>query len=65
MYDLLAKKIFQYVYIYPFIELVFGLAFLASFQLRYITIVEIAVMGFSSIGVFLSVLKNRGYNVLA
>ncbi len=59
MYDLLAKKIFQYGYIYPFIELAFGLAFLASIQLRYITIMEIAVMGFSGLGVALSMRKRQ------
>ncbi len=59
MYDLLAKRIFQYGYVYPFIELAFGLAFLTSFQLRYITIIEIIVMAFSGIGVVLSMRKKQ------
>ncbi len=59
MYDLLAKRIFQYGYVYPFIELAFGLAFLISFELRYVTIIEIIVMVFSGIGVVLSMLKRQ------
>src|SRR5690348_11113713 len=47
MYDLLARKVFQYGYIYPFIELAFGLAFLTSFQITNVTLVEIIIMGFS------------------
>ena len=59
MYDLLAKRIFRYGYVYPFIELAFGLAFLISFQLAYVTIVEIIVMVFSGIGVTLSMHKKQ------
>ncbi len=59
MYDLLAKRIFQYGYIYPFIELAFGLAFLTSFQLGYIAIIEVIVMVFSGIGVALSMLNRK------
>ena len=33
-YDLVAKRIFQYGYAYPFLELAFGLAFLTSFSAR-------------------------------
>jgi hypothetical protein len=51
MYDLLAKKVFAYGYIYPFIELFFGLAFLASVFLRPIEAIEVIVMVFSGIGV--------------
>ncbi len=58
-YDLLARKLFQYGYIYPFIELAFGLAFLASFQVMNVTIIEIVVMAFSGIGVLMSMLKKK------
>ncbi len=54
MYDLLAKRVFQYGYLYPLIELFFGLSFLTSFQLQYVTIAEVIVMVFSGIGVVLS-----------
>ena len=58
-YDLLARRVFQYGYVYPFIELAFGLAFLTSFQLRYVTAVEVIVMFFSGIGVVRSMLKKQ------
>lgn len=59
MYDLLAKRVFQYGYIYPFIELAFGLAFLTTFQLAYVTVIEVIVMAFSGIGVILSMRKKQ------
>ncbi len=59
MYDLLAKRVFQYGYVYPFIELVFGLAFLTSFHINTITTIEIIVMVFSGLGVVKSMLKKQ------
>ncbi|MDE1870390.1 MAG: hypothetical protein KGH71_05430 [Candidatus Micrarchaeota archaeon] len=59
MYDLLAGRIFQYGYVYPFIELGFGLAFLTSFQVANVTLIEIVVMGFSGLGVIRSMLKKQ------
>ncbi len=59
MYDLLAKRIFQYGYVYPFIELAFGLAFLTAFQIKYVTITEIIMMTFSGIGVVISMRKKQ------
>ncbi|MDE1845889.1 MAG: heavy-metal-associated domain-containing protein [Candidatus Micrarchaeota archaeon] len=59
MYDLLARRVFQYGYIYPFIELAFGLAFLTSFRIANVTLVEIVVMGFSGLGVIRSMLKKQ------
>jgi len=58
-YDLLAKKIFQYGYVYPFIELAFGLAYLARFQLSIVNIAVLVVMGFSGLGVIQSMRKKR------
>lgn len=59
MYDLLAKRFFQYGYVYPFIELGFGLAFLTSFYTGVVSVAEIIVMAFSGIGIILSMQKKQ------
>lgn len=61
MYDLLAKKVFIYGYIYPFIELSFGLAMIVGFSPRVTLFSEVLVMGFSGIGVLLKVLRNEKF----
>lgn len=58
-YDLLAKKVNIYGYIYPFIELALGIAYLISFNPFITNLVTIIVMGFSSIGVIQSVLDKK------
>lgn len=58
-YDLLAKRVKAYGYIYPFIELALGLAYLTSFEPQFTAIATIAVMGFSSIGVIQTVLDKK------
>ena len=58
-YDLLAKKFYGYGFIYPFIELGLGLAYITSWQLLLTSIATIIVMGFSSIGVILAVMNKR------
>jgi copper chaperone CopZ len=58
-YDLLAKKWYGYGFIYPFIELMLGVAYLLQFQLFYTNIATIIVMAFSSIGVIQSVANKR------
>jgi len=59
MYDLLAKKVPAYGFIYPFIELALGIAFLTRFNPTATNWVTIIVMGFSSIGVIQSVLNKK------
>jgi len=59
MYDLLAKKISLYGYVYPFIELALGVGYIVrpdSFGLNLATAI---VMGFSSLGVIESVLNKK------
>jgi len=59
MYDLLAKKIPAYGYVYPFIELALGIGYLMrpdAFELNLATAI---VMGFSSLGVIESVLNKK------
>ena len=60
-YDVVAKKIPVWGYIYPFIELGLGLAFLISFQPLGINIVTFFVMGISSIGVIKSLIKKTTF----
>jgi hypothetical protein len=58
-YDLLARKVFGYGYIYPFLELAFGLAYLTRFNLELTNYAVLAVMVFSGLGVLQSLLKHR------
>jgi len=58
-YDLLAKKVYGYGFVYPFIELGLGLAYISAWQLHYINIVTTVVMAFSSIGVIIAVMNKR------
>ena len=51
MYDLVAKRSSFYALFYPFLELALGLAYLLSFQLLYVAIVTLVVMGVSAVGV--------------
>ncbi len=61
MYDLLAKKWFGYGYIYPFIELGFGLLMILGLWQKEVLIAEILVMSFSGIGVLLKMLKHEKF----
>lgn len=61
MYDLLAKRIFSYGYVYPFIELFFGLAMIAGMESAPLLLAEVAVMGFSGIGVLIKIMKKERF----
>jgi len=58
-YDLLAKRVKGYGYVYPFIELALGLAYLIHFEPEITYFATIVIMGFSSIGVIQSVLDKK------
>lgn len=60
-YDLLAKKWFGYGYIYPFIELAFGLSMILIPHSVALMILEILVMGFSGIGVAIKIAKKEKF----
>lgn len=60
-YDLLAQRIYNYGYIYPFIELFFALAMIVSFQTKTVLIAEIIVMVFSGIGVAIKLAKHEKF----
>ncbi len=59
MYDLLAKRALSYAYIYPFIELVLGIAYLINFKPLLINAITLIVMLFSSIGVIIAVMSKQ------
>ncbi|MFT3741625.1 MAG: heavy-metal-associated domain-containing protein [Gammaproteobacteria bacterium] len=60
-YDLLAKRYIAYGYIYPFIELLLGLAYVARVAPILTNIVTILVMGFSSVGVINALMKRQNF----
>ena len=51
MYDLLAKKWPTYGLVYPFLEVVLGLGYVAGFQLMIVNICTIVLMTFTAMGV--------------
>jgi hypothetical protein len=57
MYDLLARRVRLYAYIYPFIELFLGLAYLSEWKLEITYVVAICVMVFGAIGVLWALQK--------
>lgn len=59
MYDIIAKKIPVYGFIYPFLELTLGIAYLTGFNPIVTNLATIIIMGVSSIGVIESVLNEK------
>lgn len=60
-YDLLAKRVFNYGYVYPFIELLFGIAMILNSLSRGLLWAEFFVMAFSGIGVALKLLRHERF----
>jgi hypothetical protein len=60
-YDLLAQKWFGYGYLYPFIELGFGLTMLAGFHPDWLLWKEFAVMAFSGLGVAIKLARRERF----
>ncbi len=58
-YDAVAKRLPAYGYVYPFIELLLGIAYVTAFQPFATNLVTLAVMSVSSIGVIQSLLNKR------
>ncbi len=59
MYDLLAKRVYSYGFVYPFIELGLGIAYLVNFKPMLTNAITLVVMLFSSIGVILAVMNKQ------
>jgi YHS domain-containing protein len=61
-YDLLAQKVPAYGYVYPFIELGFGLVMLTGYHGLPLLVTEIVVMAFSGAGVAIKLAKKERFN---
>ena len=59
MYDLLAMRSKAYGFIYPFIELALGLAYLIGLSPQITNTVTLVIMGFSSLGVIRAVMNKQ------
>ena len=59
MYDVVAKRIPVWGYVYPFVELALGLAFCINFQPYLTNIATLIIMSVSIIGVLQSVLNKK------
>ena len=59
MYDIVAKRIKAYGFIYPFIEFGLGIAFITGFNPIITNLATLVVMGISIIGVLQSVLNKK------
>jgi len=59
MYDIIAKRFFMYGYLYPFIELGLGIAYLMQWFPLAINILTVILMLISSIGVAQELMKKR------
>jgi hypothetical protein len=59
MYDLLAQRLPSYGFVYPFIELMLGLAYLLRWQPATTNTMTFVVMAFSSLGVIRAVLNKQ------
>ncbi len=55
MYDLLGKRLKAYGLIYPFLELLIAMGFLAHFALPFVSLITVILMAFSALGVFKAV----------
>lgn len=60
-YDLLAQKFYSYGYVYPFLELGLGLAYLTGYNNFYVNLFTFFLMVFSGLGVLNSMLKKRKF----
>jgi YHS domain-containing protein len=60
-YDLLARRVRGYGFVYPFIELGFGLAMIVAPQDPRLLVAEIAVMAFSGLGVAIKLAKGERF----
>ncbi len=59
MYDVVARKVPAYGYVYPFVELLLGIAYIIGFQPFATNLVTVVVMSVSSIGVIQSLLVKK------
>lgn len=60
-YDILAKRWYTYGYIYPFIELFFGLGMIVFTEARWLLLIELLIMAFSGLGVAIKLVKKETF----
>ena len=60
-YDIISQKIQSYAYIYPFIEIALGIAYLNKYKLKPVNYITIFIMIISIISVLISI--SRGQNL--
>lgn len=60
-YDLFAQRVFAYGYVYPFIELSFGLAMVAGLHAPWLLWAEVVIMLFSGLGVAIKLAKREQF----
>lgn len=61
MYDLLARKVFAYGYIYPLIELTLGVLFLLHINHPFLHLFTFLLMSFSGLGVAIKIRKKEKF----
>ncbi len=61
-YDMLAGRVRLYGFIYPFLELALGLAFLACWNPPFVYLATIALFGFGAVGVIFALMKGLDVN---
>lgn len=59
MYDIVAKNWKPWGFIYPFVELIFGIGYWINFEIKWLTLATTVVMTVSLIGVLESVFNKR------
>lgn len=60
-YDLLARRVYPYGFLYPFMELGFGLTMLYGFQPAWLLWSEFGVMAFSGLGVAMKLARHEKF----
>lgn len=60
-YDLLAKRLYEYGYVYPFLELFFGITMIVNPHNETLLWTELVVMTFSGLGVLSKIIKNEKF----
>jgi copper chaperone CopZ len=61
MYDVIAKKWFGWGYVYPFVEVALGLAYLLNFQMAITNIITLVLMVIGAIGIGLKLSKKEKF----
>jgi hypothetical protein len=61
-YDIIARKLKFYGYVYPFIELAFGFLMLAGFHPDWLLFIEVIIMAIGGVGVLIKIYHGEKFN---